>query len=81
VKGELSQELPNPEHFEQAAQMITADDVAQSVVCGPDPGPVIEQIDAYAEAGYDHVYIHQIGRDQEGFFRFAEREILPRYAS
>ncbi len=81
VKGELSQELPNPEHFEQAAQMVTPDDVADSVVCGPDAGPVIDQIDAYAEAGYDHVYIHQVGPDQEGFFRFAEREILPRYAS
>ncbi|MDQ3867321.1 MAG: TIGR03557 family F420-dependent LLM class oxidoreductase [Actinomycetota bacterium] len=81
VKGELSQELPNPEHFEQAAQMVTADDVAESVVCGRDAGPVIEQIDAYAEAGYDHVYIHQVGPDQEGFFRFAEREILPRYSS
>ncbi len=81
VKGELSQELPNPEHFEQAAQMVTADDVAESVVCGPDAGPVIEQIDAYAQAGYDHVYIHQVGPDQEGFFRFAERELLPRYAS
>ena len=81
VKGELSQELPNPEHFEQASQMVTPDDVAESVVCGPDPEPVFAQIDAYAEAGYDHVYIHQVGRDQEGFFRFAEREILPRYAS
>ncbi|MDQ3859824.1 MAG: TIGR03557 family F420-dependent LLM class oxidoreductase [Actinomycetota bacterium] len=81
VKGELSQELPNPEHFEQAAQMVTADNVAESVVCGPDAGPVIEQIDAYAQAGYDHVYIHQVGPDQEGFFRFAERELLPRYAS
>jgi coenzyme F420-dependent glucose-6-phosphate dehydrogenase len=80
VKGELMQELPNPEHFEQATQMVTADDVAESVVCGPDPGPVIEQIDAYADAGYDHVYLHQVGRDQEGFFGFAEREILPRYS-
>ena len=80
IKGELSQELPNPEHFEQAAQMVTADDVAESVVCGPDPGPLVEQIDAYADAGYDHVYLHQVGRDQEGFFRFAERELLPRYA-
>jgi coenzyme F420-dependent glucose-6-phosphate dehydrogenase len=80
IKGELSQELPNPEHFEQAAQMVTPDDVAESVPCGPDPGPIREQIDEYAEAGYDHVYIHQVGPDQEGFVRFAEREILPRYS-
>ncbi len=81
IKGELSQELPNPEHFEQAAGMVTADDVAESVACGPDPGPIAEQIDQFADAGYDHVYIHQIGPDQEAFIRFAEREILPRYSA
>ena len=79
IKGELSQELPLPAHFEQASQMVTEDDVAESVVCGPDPEPYVEQIQQYAEAGYDHVYIHQIGPDQEGFFGFAEREILPRF--
>jgi coenzyme F420-dependent glucose-6-phosphate dehydrogenase len=79
IKGELAQELPNPEHFEQAAEMVTADDVAETVVCGPDPEPVVAQIRQYDEAGYDHVYLHQVGRDQEGFFRFAEREILPRF--
>jgi coenzyme F420-dependent glucose-6-phosphate dehydrogenase len=30
-----------------------------------------------AQAGLDHVYIHQIGPDQGGFLRFYEREILP----
>ncbi len=80
MKGELSQELPNPEHFEQAAQMVTPDDVAESVPCGPDPEPIIAAIDEYAGAGYDHVYLHQIGPDQEGFIRFAERELLPRYS-
>jgi coenzyme F420-dependent glucose-6-phosphate dehydrogenase len=80
IKGELSQELPNPEHFEQAAQMVTPDDVGESVPCGPDPQPIVEMIDEYARAGYDHVYVHQVGPDQEGFIRFAERELLPRYA-
>jgi alkanesulfonate monooxygenase SsuD/methylene tetrahydromethanopterin reductase-like flavin-dependent oxidoreductase (luciferase family) len=30
--------------------------------------------------GYDHVYFHQVGPDQEGFLQFAERELLPRLA-
>jgi coenzyme F420-dependent glucose-6-phosphate dehydrogenase len=29
------------------------------------------------DAGYDHVYVHQIGEDQEGFFRFYREEVLP----
>ena len=77
LKGELSQELPAPAHFEQAAQLVTEDAVAEAVVCGPDPERHLAQITQYAEAGYDHVYVHNIGPDQEGFFRFYEREILP----
>jgi coenzyme F420-dependent glucose-6-phosphate dehydrogenase len=81
ITGELSQELPNPEHFEQAAQMVTPDDVGEKIPCGPDVDRIRKSIDEYADAGYDHVYIHQIGPDQEAFLRMAGREILPRYRS
>jgi G6PDH family F420-dependent oxidoreductase len=76
-KGELSQELPTPGHFEQLAKMATEEQVAESVVCGPDPKRHIEAIREFVDAGFDHVYIHQVGRDQEGFFRFYERNVLP----
>jgi hypothetical protein len=36
-------------------------------------------IQEYVEAGYDHVYIHQVG-PEEGFFDFYEREVLPAFA-
>jgi coenzyme F420-dependent glucose-6-phosphate dehydrogenase len=78
IKGELGQELPLPRHFEQAAGMLTEDDVAQRVVCGPDSRRHIEEINKFAQTGYDHVYIHQAGPDQEGFFRFYERDVLPK---
>jgi coenzyme F420-dependent glucose-6-phosphate dehydrogenase len=58
--------------------MVSEDDVAQSVACGPDPERHLEAIREYADAGFDHVYVHQIGDDQEGFFRFYEREVLPK---
>jgi hypothetical protein len=35
-------------------------------------------IKKYAGAGYDHVWIHQAGPDQKGFFKFYEQEVLPR---
>jgi coenzyme F420-dependent glucose-6-phosphate dehydrogenase len=77
IKGDLSQELPLPAQFEQAAEMVSEDDVAELVVCGPDAGAHVAKIREYEEAGYDHVYIHQVGPDQEGFFHFYEREVLP----
>jgi coenzyme F420-dependent glucose-6-phosphate dehydrogenase len=76
LAGPLSQELARPAFFEQAADLVTEDDVAEAVPCGPDPGPILEQISEYGDAGYDHVYVHQIGPDQEGFLRFAARELL-----
>jgi G6PDH family F420-dependent oxidoreductase len=76
LKGPLSTELALPEHFQEAAQMVKEEDVAQSVVCGPDPQRHLEMIKRFADAGYDHVYVHQVGPDQEGFFRFYEREVL-----
>ena len=78
IGGELSQELPLPRHFEQAAQLITPDDLAEKLPFGPDPDRHAESIKAFVDAGYDHVYIHQIGPDQDGFFEFFETELRSR---
>jgi coenzyme F420-dependent glucose-6-phosphate dehydrogenase len=79
LKGPLSTELALPEHFQQAAQMVKEEDVAESVVCGPDAQRHLDMIKRFVDAGYDHVYVHQVGPDQEGFFHFYEREVLPAY--
>ena len=80
VHGELSQELPQPTHFEQASRDVTAQQIEKAVTCGPALEPIRAKIDEYAKAGFSHVYLHQVGPDQEGFIRFAERELLPHYA-
>jgi coenzyme F420-dependent glucose-6-phosphate dehydrogenase len=74
--GELSQELALPRHFEQLAELTSEEDVAAKVICGPDADAHRAAIDEFAEAGYDHVYVHQVGPDQEGFLDFYAREIL-----
>jgi G6PDH family F420-dependent oxidoreductase len=77
VSGELSQELPMPAHFEQASEKVTVDDVAAAISSGPDPKVHIEAVQKYEEAGYDEVFVQQIGPDQEGFFRFWTDEVAP----
>lgn len=76
----LFTELAQPSHFEAAFESISEDQVAENVVCGPDPEHHVAKIRAAEQAGYTHVCVHQIGADQEGFFRFYEREVLPRFA-
>lgn len=77
IGGAIGTELRLPGHFEQIARLVSEDDVARRVVCGPDPDWYVAEIKKYADAGYDHVYIHQVGPDQEGFFSFYERQLLP----
>jgi len=76
LPGDLGQELALPRHYEQAAELVSEDDVAEKVVCGPDPDAHRAAIEEFAQAGYDHVYVHQVGPDQEGFLDFYGREIL-----
>jgi G6PDH family F420-dependent oxidoreductase len=77
IHGAASQELPNPIHFEELVSAVTEDDVAELISCGPNVDSHLAKIRAYEKAGYDRIYIHQVGPDQAGFFRFAERELLP----
>jgi G6PDH family F420-dependent oxidoreductase len=77
VSGQLSQDLPTWTHFEQAASPLTVMQTAGSTPCGPDVGPVLESVRSFLDAGYDHLYFHQVGPDQDGFFRFWADELGP----
>ena len=48
-------QLGYPTHFAQATQLVREDDIADVIVCGPDPAKHLEKIQAFAKAGYDHV--------------------------
>jgi G6PDH family F420-dependent oxidoreductase len=78
LPGQLSQELALPSHFEQASQLVTEDALAEMVPCGPDPERHLASLRQYLDAGFDEVYVSQIGDDQAGFFDFWRRELAPR---
>ena len=73
----LSGELATPSQYGQAVRTVTPRSIEGKVVCGPDPAKHLAAIEAYARVGFDHVHVHQVGADQDGFFRFYEREVLP----
>jgi len=77
LEGDLSQELATPVLFEQATELVDDKDL-ESLPAGPDPDPYLESIREYADAGYTHIYFHQVGRDQDGFFRFWREELSRR---
>jgi G6PDH family F420-dependent oxidoreductase len=77
--GELAQILPTPAHFEQACELVTEEMVAEAVPCGPDLERQIESFERYAEAGFDELYVQQIGVADERFFEVYASEVLPRF--
>ena len=78
LPGELAQILPTPAHFEQASSLVTAEMLGESITCGPDSERHVQTLQAYADAGFDELYVNQIGPDQDAFFAAYRDEVLPR---
>ncbi|HEX5782214.1 MAG TPA: hypothetical protein VFX80_09835 [Solirubrobacteraceae bacterium] len=79
LPGELAQVLPMPAHFEQASSLVTEEMIGESVPCGPDIERHVAALKAYADAGFDELYVQQIGGRHEAFFETFAREVLPRF--
>ncbi len=77
LPGELAQVLPSPRHFEQASRLVTPETTARTHACGPDPDKHRETIQKYVDAGYDEIYVNNIGPHWPGFFGLYAKEILP----
>jgi G6PDH family F420-dependent oxidoreductase len=82
LSGQLSQDLPTWSHFEAATEPLSPETITESTPCGPDIAETLTKtVQQYVDAGYDHLYFHQIGGDQEGFFDFWARELEPALAA
>jgi len=80
LAGQLFAELPLPSLFQKASELVSVEQVARLIPCGPDPEKHLNAIREYVKAGFDHIFIHQIGSGQEQFMNFYAREIFPRIA-
>ncbi|GHH73350.1 LLM class F420-dependent oxidoreductase [Streptomyces sulfonofaciens] len=80
LPGELPQVLPTPAHIDQASSLVTPEQVAEHVTCGSDTEAHVASIRRYVDAGFDTVYVNQMGPDQQGFFDFYRTKVLPQLA-
>ncbi len=77
LSGELSQELRTPRLFEQAVSVLSEDQIVSGTPMGPDVAPFVEKIEEYRKAGFDELYLTQVGSDQAGFLDFCARDLFP----
>ncbi|HEU4911543.1 MAG TPA: TIGR03557 family F420-dependent LLM class oxidoreductase [Actinomycetes bacterium] len=78
LPGELSQVLPSPKHFEQASELVTPEMTREATTCGRDVDRHVETFQTYAEAGFDEVYVSNMGPHYRQFFDLYRDEVLPR---
>lgn len=78
VGWKVQSELPNPVNFDAATAFVTADDVAESFGCGPDPGQHLAAIQKFVDAGFDHLALVNAGPDPDAFFEFFATELAPK---
>jgi G6PDH family F420-dependent oxidoreductase len=77
LPGQLAQTLPRPQDFEAASSLVPRDAVGRQIACGPDPERHLAAVQPYLDAGFDEVYVQQIGSGHEQFFRTWADEVLP----
>ena len=77
LPGELAQVLPSPQHFEQASQLVTRESTAESIVAGNDVERHVQQLRDYVDAGYDEVYVANMGPHYLAMIEAYGRDVLP----
>lgn len=77
ISGPLHADLPAPKHFEDVVEAMGEPKVPEDTILGPNPTSYLKAIQSLQEDGFDHIYLHQIGPDQEGFLKFFKSELLP----
>jgi G6PDH family F420-dependent oxidoreductase len=77
LPGELAQVLPSPKHFEQASALVTPEMTGSSVVCGPDADTHIDAFEPYVDAGFDEVYVANMGPHYKEMIALYGSEVLP----
>ncbi|QIK74763.1 TIGR03557 family F420-dependent LLM class oxidoreductase [Nocardioides piscis] len=77
LPGELAQVLPSPQHFEQASELVTKEMTADSVPCGSDVETHVEGLRAAVEAGFDEVYVANMGPNYAEMITTYGAEVLP----
>ena len=76
LKGPLNQDLRLPADFMAAAEIVEPKHLEDAMPLGADVDEWREEIKGFEDAGFTHVYIHNVGPDQEGFLRWAGENLL-----
>ncbi|HEV2637039.1 MAG TPA: TIGR03557 family F420-dependent LLM class oxidoreductase [Actinocrinis sp.] len=71
-------DIRSPFHFEQMAKLVRPEDFEGRMVISSDPDVHRAEVQRYLDLGFDRVYLHNVGRNQEEWISAFGREVLPK---
>jgi alkanesulfonate monooxygenase SsuD/methylene tetrahydromethanopterin reductase-like flavin-dependent oxidoreductase (luciferase family) len=74
-------DLDSPELFDEVSRDLPAERVAEIVNISADPGQHAAWLHEYAELGFDRIFLHHVGQQQDGFVDAFGAKVLPQLAS
>ena len=70
-------DIRNPEDFEAMAKLVRPENYKNRVLISPDPAEHAAHIQHFVDLGFDEIYIHNVGRNQEEFIRVYGEQVIP----
>ncbi|QDB78737.1 TIGR03557 family F420-dependent LLM class oxidoreductase [Georgenia sp. 311] len=71
-------DIRSPFDFAAMARLVRPEDFAGRMVISSDPDVHRAELQKYADLGVDHVYLHNVGRDQRRWLEVFGRDVLPK---
>lgn len=71
-------DIRSPFEFAQIAKMVRPEDFEGRMVISADPDVHRAALQAYADLGFDRIYLHNVGRNQAEWIETFGRDVLPK---
>ncbi|HEU5344215.1 MAG TPA: TIGR03557 family F420-dependent LLM class oxidoreductase [Ktedonobacterales bacterium] len=70
-------DIRNPEDFEAMAKLVRPEHFTGRVFISPDLDALAAHIQHFIDLGFDEVYLHNVGRNQQAFIEAVGRRVAP----
>lgn len=80
VTLEQNQDVATPEEFDRLTRDVEPGEIRDKLRVSADIDRHVEWLRGDEELGFDHVYLHHVGPDPDGFLRTFARRVLPAFS-
>jgi hypothetical protein len=70
-------DLASVDDFERRTAAVAPEQMDDVVLICSDPGELVQRLRELADIGFDRLFLHQVGADQDAFLAIAGEHVLP----